>query len=191
MPDFTSKAFDLSPGYGADSAPIGHRFGDVLGDNVQPLYSRANKSVVSVTFVAGNPRNDVRLDGTFLTVEQKQLGGSWKVIRTDDDYDTKFHWKYTVKLLGLSKATMEWYLSKDVPRKSCMETYTIGALLIFLNLSRYLSHQIFWRPQGIFNRVKKEKVAYNRQSGLTYSLKEHCCTSGILKGIYSRLGLIL
>lgn len=121
MPDFTSKAFNLSPSHGADSAPIGHKFGDVLGDNVQPTYSRVNNSVVSVTFVAGNPRNNIRLDDTFLTVEQKQSDGSWEVVRTDDDYDTRFHWKYTVKLLGLSRATIEWYLNKDTPGK-CLQS---------------------------------------------------------------------
>ena len=39
--------------------------------------------------VAGHPRNDVMLNKTFLAVEQKEDDGSWTVIATDADWDTK------------------------------------------------------------------------------------------------------
>ena len=40
--------------------------------------------------VAGHPRNDVMLNKTFLAVEQKEDDGSWTVIATDADWDTKW-----------------------------------------------------------------------------------------------------
>ncbi|KAI8143763.1 Neutral/alkaline nonlysosomal ceramidase [Fennellomyces sp. T-0311] len=113
LPDFTDETFNLTPGYGADTAPLLKKFGDVLREVGSDTFNRVEKPIVSVRFVAGNPRNNVQLDGTFLTVEQKQSDGSWKTIRTDHDYDTKFHWEYTAKIIGRSQATIEWYLDES------------------------------------------------------------------------------
>lgn len=112
LPDYTDKAFNLSPAHGPDLVPLGRRFGDVT-TQVQSCYKAAEKPVVSVAFVAGNPRNNVMPEGTFLTVERKE-GSTWRVVRTDHDYDTRFHWNYQNKLLGLSHARIEWYLDDSV-----------------------------------------------------------------------------
>ncbi|KAI7851491.1 Neutral/alkaline nonlysosomal ceramidase [Circinella umbellata] len=115
LPDYTSETFNWTPEYGPDRTPLHRQFGDVLRDvAIKATFDRKKKDVVSVRFVAGNPRNNVKLDDTFLTVEQKQPDGSWKVVRTDDDYDTKFHWSYKFKALGISQATIEWTLSDNV-----------------------------------------------------------------------------
>lgn len=90
LPDFTAKTFNLAPRFGPDLPPIGRSFGDVLKDVGSSSYRRTREPMsIVATFAAGNPRNNVRLEGTYLTVEQKQSDGTWKVVRTDDDYDTR------------------------------------------------------------------------------------------------------
>ncbi|KAI8068079.1 Neutral/alkaline nonlysosomal ceramidase [Gongronella butleri] len=118
LPDYTGKAFNLQGPYLPDNPILFHKFGDVL-TNARASYTQGDSA--TATFVAGNPRNDVMLmlDKTYLTVEmlEKSNGGqnaTWTVIRTDDDYDTRFHWISTSSVLGMSKVTVEWIIGKDV-----------------------------------------------------------------------------
>lgn len=116
LPDYTKQGFNFSPRYRSDQPHIFHSFGDVLID-VSEYYSKRilpTPFVVSATFVAGNPRNDPMLGKTFLTVEKKEDDDQWKVVRTDNDYDTRFIWKYKHQLLGISEATVEWHVSNNV-----------------------------------------------------------------------------
>lgn len=120
LPDYTGKAFNLAPSFPADNPGVGKSFGDIIKDvNKDGNYSRADKPVVSATFVAGNPRNNVMLEGTFLTIEQKQehhnKTSTWKVIRNDHDYDTRFLFSYKAKIFGLSQAKIEWHVDEQVP----------------------------------------------------------------------------
>ncbi|CEP18270.1 hypothetical protein [Parasitella parasitica] len=115
LPDYTKQGFNFSPRYRSDQPHIFRSFGEVIQD-VSPYYSKRTQStpfVVSATFVAGNPRNDPMLGKTFLTVEKK-VNNQWIVIRTDNDYDTRFIWKYTYQLLGMSEAKVEWHISNDI-----------------------------------------------------------------------------
>ncbi|XP_017260665.2 neutral ceramidase-like, partial [Kryptolebias marmoratus] len=74
--------------------------------------------VVSVTFVAGNPRHsgDIR-DKTFVTVEiYDNRTETWEVVHTDASWETRFHW-----LKGSnrqSNATIEWYIPPAAPSGS-------------------------------------------------------------------------
>ncbi|KAJ8662384.1 hypothetical protein O0I10_002078 [Lichtheimia ornata] len=127
LPDYTGKAFNLAPSFPADNPGVGKSFGDIIKDvNKDGNYSRADKPVVSATFVAGNPRNNVMLEGTFLTIEQKQehhnKTSTWKVVRNDHDYDTRFLFSYKAKIFGLSQAKIEWHVDEEVPAG----TYRIG-----------------------------------------------------------------
>lgn len=63
-----------------------HDFGYVL-EPPNPIYQHGD--LVNVTFVSGNPRNHLMRDESYFTVEQKQFDGSWKVLLTDADWDTK------------------------------------------------------------------------------------------------------
>ena len=71
-----------------DGAPLGKKFGDVLKDaNVS--YNRGSR--VTVTFVSGHPRNDVRAESTFLAVEKlNEETGIWNLIATDANWETRF-----------------------------------------------------------------------------------------------------
>ncbi|KAI9016486.1 Neutral/alkaline nonlysosomal ceramidase [Phycomyces nitens] len=107
LPNYVNASYDFSPRQGADRPKLFHQFGDVVR-NVAPVYKRRKALTVTATFVAGNPRNDGMLDKTYLTVERQDDSGDWKVVKTDDDYDTRFIWRYTMPILGQSEATVEW-----------------------------------------------------------------------------------
>ncbi|KAG2203906.1 hypothetical protein INT47_007489 [Mucor saturninus] len=115
LPDYTKKSFNLTPIYRSDQSHLFRSFGDVLRDVSSDHFTKTSTPiVVSASFVAGNPRNDPMLNKTFLTVEKKIAKDQWKVVRTDDDYDTRFSWKYKHQLLGTSEATVEWHVAHDV-----------------------------------------------------------------------------
>ncbi|KAG6811731.1 hypothetical protein H0H92_006083 [Tricholoma furcatifolium] len=88
-PEQTSKAISLQTGVVFDAAPIGKSFGEVLVD-VDSTEYHVNDTV-SVQFVGANPRNNLRLEGTFLTVDQL-VSGSWKSIRSDSHPSTIYKW---------------------------------------------------------------------------------------------------
>ncbi|KAL8593139.1 hypothetical protein ACOMHN_009794 [Nucella lapillus] len=117
-PDLLSKQIHFLPPVIFDRAPLGKSYGDVIAD-VKPLYSPG--SVVEVTFISANPRNDLRTNDTFLTVEQKQQDGLWKVIFTDADWETRYYWKMTSLFLGESDAIIRW----DIPAAQAVGTYRI------------------------------------------------------------------
>ncbi|KAI4898175.1 hypothetical protein NFI96_016251 [Prochilodus magdalenae] len=87
-PPFFSNVFSLLADAPVDKKPENTTFGQVL-DQVQPVYKVGE--VVSVTFVAGNPRNsgDMR-DKTFITVEKfHDNTGAWEVVHTDASWETR------------------------------------------------------------------------------------------------------
>ncbi|KAK5880688.1 hypothetical protein CesoFtcFv8_021570 [Champsocephalus esox] len=114
-PFFTKKLFNLLPAPRIDRKPVNTSFGDVLLQ-VLPVYRPGD--VVSVTFVAGNPRNsgDIR-DKTFVTVEiHDNRTNTWEVVYTDASWETRFHW-----LKGSfqrSKATVDWFVPAAAPSGS-------------------------------------------------------------------------
>ena len=69
-----------------DTPPFGKKFGDVIQD---ALASYKRGSRVTVIFVSGNPRNDVRAESTFLAVEVSDTKG-WNLIATDANWETRF-----------------------------------------------------------------------------------------------------
>jgi neutral ceramidase len=72
-----------------DSTPLFTQFGDVY-QNVNPLYKPGD--TVSVVFWGAHPKNNYRIQDTFLAV-QRYENGQWKTIRQDRDWDTEYHWK--------------------------------------------------------------------------------------------------
>ncbi|XP_008313183.1 neutral ceramidase isoform X1 [Cynoglossus semilaevis] len=114
-PFFEKNLFNLLPQASVDRKPVNSSFGDVL-DQVLPVYRQGD--VVSVTFVAGNPRHsgDIR-DRTFVTVEMMDSRtGSWEVIHNDASWETRFHWLKGSN--GRSNATVEWFIPAAAPRGS-------------------------------------------------------------------------
>ncbi|KAK9530951.1 hypothetical protein VZT92_012423 [Zoarces viviparus] len=114
-PFFQKNLFNLLPAPTVDRKPENSSFGDVL-EQVYPVYRQGD--VVSVTFVAGNPRNsgDIR-DKTFVTVEiYDNRTDTWMIVHTDASWETRFHW-----LKGSnqrSNSTIEWHVPPSAPSGS-------------------------------------------------------------------------
>lgn len=67
------------PGYGK-------KFGDVLEE---PVEMASPGDVVSASFIAGHPRNGLKLDDTYCTIEIETAPQVWKVLSTDADWETR------------------------------------------------------------------------------------------------------
>ena len=81
----------------------------MLGD-VKAAYPRGNTA--SAKFVGANPRNNLRLEGTFAAVEHLSQG-SWKRVRDDSDWDLIYRWKRTSTILGTSEVELSWEVGED------------------------------------------------------------------------------
>jgi neutral ceramidase len=105
-PDNSETSLSFITGVVYDSAPLFRRFGDVTTDVAG---SYAAGAVVEVVFVGANPRNNLRLEGTYVAVEKWDgAAGTWVRVRDDGDWSLVFHWKRTEELLGWSEARVVW-----------------------------------------------------------------------------------
>jgi neutral ceramidase len=97
---------------------------------------------VTVVFVTGHPKNNLRRCGTFLEVQQL-IDGSWTRHLDDGDWQTKYRWQRTDTLTGESTATITW----DIAPGTAPGTYRIahhgdakngvtGAITPFTGVSR-------------------------------------------------------
>jgi neutral ceramidase len=87
-------------------------FGDVISSPPSSqIYHPGN--VYATTFVGANPRNNLRPFGTFAAIE-KLAGGSWTIVRTDEDWHLVYRWNRTSTLLGTSEVTIEWEIEDGV-----------------------------------------------------------------------------
>lgn len=102
-----------------DNSPIGTSFGDVVE---QPLATVARGETISATFVAANPRNNLR-QGSSHAVIQRQEFGEWVTVATDANWETKFYWERVSTLLGTSRATFEWTVPDDALAASYRVVY--------------------------------------------------------------------
>lgn len=92
-----------------DNPPIGRSFGQCTE---QPE-SGSLGSVVRATFVGANPRNDLRLEGTYAAVEKKGDDGTWKQFRSDADWFLTYTWERKNSLTGTSEVVIEWNSGED------------------------------------------------------------------------------
>ena len=106
----TNRSLSFITGVAFDRAPFFKSFGDVLSD-VNPTYSP--HTTANVTFVGANPRNDLRLEDTYVAVEQF-INGAWKRARDDSDWSLIFKWRRTNSVLGTSEVTVEWEIEDEV-----------------------------------------------------------------------------
>ncbi|GMI11553.1 hypothetical protein TrLO_g7489 [Triparma laevis f. longispina] len=107
--DLTEAQISFVPPVIVDFVGIGSKFGDVK-DDVEKSYGA--DEVVSASFHGANPRNNQRLEDTFLSIEKKGEGGEWVVKYVDGDWCTKFMWEGGVGHAGQSTASVEWDLSE-------------------------------------------------------------------------------
>lgn len=120
-PDLSKSLFTFKTGVIYDGTQNGRSFGDVLND-VDPTRVYKCQEVVSVSFVAGNPRNDLRQEDSFLYVD-KYIGknDNWQTVATDASWETKFVWERTNTIFGESKVTIVW----EIPHQCQSGVYRI------------------------------------------------------------------
>ncbi len=105
-PDNVNKSYSFITGVVYDAAPPFKHFGDVATD-VEPTYSIGD--VISATFIGANPRNNLRLEGTFVAIEQlNPVSGAWARVRDDSDWALVYNWKRISEILGTSDVTIVW-----------------------------------------------------------------------------------
>ncbi|KAK2051964.1 neutral/alkaline non-lysosomal ceramidase [Colletotrichum caudatum] len=109
-PDNRGNSLSFITGVVQDGAPIGKSFGQVLA---QPAASYSRGGVVNATFQAANPRNNLRLEGTYAAVEQLGADGQWTQVRSDADWFLVYTWKRTDWLLGYSEVVLSWETGAD------------------------------------------------------------------------------
>ncbi|KAF2665737.1 Neutral/alkaline nonlysosomal ceramidase [Microthyrium microscopicum] len=108
-PDNRKNSLNLNTGVVMDNPPISKSFGQVL-TQPNPRYSRG--AVVNATFVGANPRNNLRLEGTFTAVEQLQ-NGNWVQVRNDWDWFLSMTWTRDDPVLGSSHVVLSWETEQD------------------------------------------------------------------------------
>lgn len=90
------------------------QFGSVAADS-KDSYVRGIETVL-VSFRSANPRNNQRIEDTFLTVDKLLDDGSWKTIYVDGDWSTSFFWKSSIDSFGVSFAEISWEIPHDAPQ---------------------------------------------------------------------------
>ncbi|RMZ67584.1 neutral alkaline non-lysosomal ceramidase [Pyrenophora seminiperda CCB06] len=105
-PDHRDKSISLITGVVYDGAGIGRSYGQVTKD-VSSSYARG--AIVRATFAGANPRNNLRLEGTFAAVEKQNVDGTtWSQVKNDGDWELVYEWKRVNGLIGTSDVTISW-----------------------------------------------------------------------------------
>ncbi|HGE7345415.1 TPA: ceramidase CerN [Pseudomonas aeruginosa] len=104
-PDLSCCQMNFQTGVVADDPYIGKSFGDVLQ---QPRESYRIGDKVTVAFVTGHPKNDLRTEKTFLEVVNIGKDGKQTpvTVATDNDWYTQYRWERVG--ISASKATISW-----------------------------------------------------------------------------------
>jgi neutral ceramidase len=117
-PDNSNRSMSFIPGVVRDGPPLLRNFGDVLADT-EAEYRRGDAA--RATFVGANPRNNLRLEGTYCAVERRVdtavvasdgdellRDTAWEAVRDDADWGIVFEWRRTSEILATSEATVTW-----------------------------------------------------------------------------------
>ncbi|KAK7407879.1 hypothetical protein QQX98_009938 [Neonectria punicea] len=137
-PDNRDDSLSFITGVAYDTAPIGRSFGQVL---TQPASAPRLGDVVTVTFQGANPRNNLRLEGTFAAVEQK-IDGAWTRVRDDADWFLVYSWRRTNWVLGHSEVDVSWETSGNAEEGTYRVRYygdsksVLGSVSAFTGTSR-------------------------------------------------------
>uniref|UniRef100_U5EWG2 Neutral ceramidase n=1 Tax=Corethrella appendiculata TaxID=1370023 RepID=U5EWG2_9DIPT len=133
IPDSDHKLISFVTPVVYDGHPIGKDFGYV---HVQPLSAYWRGDTVYTKFVSANPRNDLRQEDTYFTVEKQGDSGNWHVVATDADWETKFKWTRVSTILGFSDLEFYWEIS-DTVEAGTYRIQHFGKSLSFGKLTPY------------------------------------------------------
>jgi neutral ceramidase len=110
-PTPATGTLNVQPGVVLDSPGPPASYGQVLTD-AGAGYRPGGR--VTVVFVTGHPKNNLRRGGTFLEV-QRQRGPDWVRHLDDGDWQTTYRWQRTSVPTGESTATVTWDIAPDTP----------------------------------------------------------------------------
>lgn len=110
-PNNIDRSLSFIRGVVFDRTPFFKSFGDVIADVSTVCHPG---QTVSVTFVGANPRNDLRLEQTYASVERQDENGIWRSVRDDADWSLLFEWKRINSVLGTSEVTITWEIEPDL-----------------------------------------------------------------------------
>jgi neutral ceramidase len=105
----TNNSLSFITGVALDT-PLKGSFGSVI---TQPSTSYAPGAVINATFVGANPRNNLRLEGTYTAVEQL-VGSTWTQVRDDSDWSLVYTWYRDNSALGTSHVVISWETESTV-----------------------------------------------------------------------------
>ncbi|KAJ7136165.1 Neutral/alkaline nonlysosomal ceramidase [Mycena epipterygia] len=108
-PELTSSAISLQV-YRVvfDAAPSGKSFGHVLIDVTTTAYHAG--STVLAQFVGENPWNNLRLENTFLSVDQL-VSRAWKTVKSDSHPLALYQWTRISTVLATSSVNVSWTIA--------------------------------------------------------------------------------
>ncbi|KAK3988287.1 hypothetical protein QBC44DRAFT_351201 [Cladorrhinum sp. PSN332] len=117
-PDNSNRSLSFITGVVMDGKSLLRNFGDVIKD-VDVVYDKKEENAVRAVFVGANPRNNLRLGGTFAAVEKlrdsklrwelrRGREEVWDTVRTDNDWSLVYNWKRTSEILGTSEVEIFW-----------------------------------------------------------------------------------
>lgn len=115
-PDKSREVRLERPGVAWDGKFLNESFGQVLSD-AAASYPRG--SAVTVAFRGGHPKNNLRTQSTFLTVEKK-VGTAWTVVANDWDWETTYQWRRE----GADRSRIE--VTWRIPASTTPGTYRIN-----------------------------------------------------------------
>ena len=159
-PDLSKSLFTLKAGVIFDGAPRGKSFGQLLDDVDGSRVYRCGEQV-SVSFVAGNPRNDLRQEQSFLYVDRfDEAGNKWLPVASDASWETKFIWERTNTLFGESRALIQWDISEPDCRSGVYRIRHYGAQKnLFQVVSQYAGESSAFRVLATSDLASAEAQA--------------------------------
>ncbi|KAI1332745.1 Neutral/alkaline nonlysosomal ceramidase [Xylariaceae sp. FL0255] len=106
-PNNSNRSLNFIPSVIRDAAPFFKSFGDIVQD-VKASYKIGEPIVVE--FVGANPRNNLRLEGSYAVVEKMadSPGSPNVVVRDDSDWHLVFQWRRTSEILATSLVSITW-----------------------------------------------------------------------------------
>ena len=104
----TNNSWSFIEGVVVDNPGFFKNFGQSVS-SPRPGVSHKPGTTVAAKFIGANPRNNLRLEGTFAAVEFfNRTSNTWIQVRNDRDWFLVYKWKRTSTILGTSEVVVEW-----------------------------------------------------------------------------------
>ncbi|KAJ6441476.1 neutral/alkaline nonlysosomal ceramidase [Purpureocillium lavendulum] len=110
-PNHSNSSLSLFPGVFFDRTPASRQFGHVI---LQPSPAYSMGQTVRATFQGANPRNNLRLEDTYLALEKEIFPGRWARVVDDADWFLLYSWRRTNLILGYSEVDALWETKPDL-----------------------------------------------------------------------------